>query len=108
MIDKAQVQRDRQESVRLGQIAREGKDSAFWVEILKPTIESIIRGITDISSIDISSEKKASVELAGRKLAAKYFQEIETLIDGFIIDANTVLDIVEKQNNKSSLYKVSD
>lgn len=107
-IDKAQVQRDQHERVRLGQIAREGKDSSFWHEIIKPIIESQIKGITDISSIDLSSDKKASIELAGRKLAAKYIQEIETFIDGFVIDADTVLDMAEKQKKITPLFKIEE
>ena len=106
--NKIQVQIDQQERIRLGNIARDGKNSEFWLEILKPIIESQIMGITDISSIDISSEKKASIELAGRKLAARYLQETETLIDGFVIDADTILSIADKQKKSTPLYKTEE
>lgn len=105
-IDNSQVLQEQQERVRLGQIAREGLESQFWLEIVKPIIDSMLKGITDISDIDVSSEKKASTELIGRKIAAKYFPEIETLVKGYIIDADTVLDIAKKQKKVTSLYKV--
>ena len=104
-MDKIQAQIDQQEKIRLGQIAREGLESPFWLEILKPIIDSQIKGITDITAIDISSEKKASIELAGRKLAARYLLETETLIGGFVIDADTVLSITEKQKKATPLFK---
>lgn len=102
MIDKAQVQRDQQEKIRLGHIAREFKDSSAWSEIIKPIIESIRKGLTDISSIE------SLEDLAGRKVADKYFQEFETLIDGFIIDADTVLSIAEKQKKAVPLFKTQE
>lgn len=105
MIDKAQVQREQQERVRLGQIAREGLESPFWIEIVKPILDSMFKGITDITTIDVSSEKKAAPELIGRKIAAQYFPEIETLIRGYIIDADTVLEIADKKNKTKPLYK---
>ena len=107
-IDKGQIQLERQDKVRLGQIARGGLESEFWLEIVSPIIESMLKGITDITSIDLSSEKKASIELAGRKLASKYIQEIETLINGYVIDADTVLNIAEKQKKVTPLYKVEE
>lgn len=107
-MNKSEIQSDQQERIRLGQISRDGLNSEFWVQIVKPIIDSMLKGITDISDIDVSSEKKASTELIGRKLAAKYFPEIETLIKGYVIDADTVLNIIEKQKNGSALYKVSD
>ena len=108
MKDNPQVMMEQQERVRLGQIAREGLGGEFWVEIVKPILDSMLRGITDISDIDVSSEKKAATELIGRKLAAKYFPEIETLINGYIIDADTVLNIVEKQKKTLPLFRSED
>lgn len=103
-IDNSQVLREQQERIRLGQIVREGKESAFWLEIVKPTIESLLVGASDITSIDISSDKKASIEVSARKMLVKGYQEIETLIDGFVIDADTVLNIAEKKKT-TPLYK---
>lgn len=88
-IDKNQLQQEQYGRIRLGDIAEEGLGSSFWAEIVKPILDSMIKGVTDITTINLTSEKKASIELAGRKLAAQYLQEIETLIKGYIIDANT-------------------
>lgn len=108
MIDKEQVQKEQQERIRLGQIAEEGLNNEFWVEIVKPIIDSMIKGLVDIREIKktlLSSNKKAEVIVEARSTTAEYMSEIETLIRGYIIDSNTVLDMVEKQNKGSKLYK---
>ena len=102
---EAQIEREQSERIRLGQLAEEGLVSQFWLEIIKPVIDSMLRGINDLSSINLTSEKKASVEVAGRILGAKYLSEIETLIRGFIIDANTTLNSIEKRKKAEPLYR---
>ncbi len=104
-VDKSKRDQERAERLRLGYIAEEGFKSEFWQIIVAPVIDSMLKGITDIGAIDISSEKKASIELAGRKMAAKYIQEIETLINGFIIDADAVKSMQDKEKNTNPLYK---
>ena len=106
--DTKEVEREQQQRIRLGQIVREGKESAFWLEIVKPTIESLLVGASDITSIDISSDKKASIEVSARKMLIKGYQEFETLINGYIIDAETVKSIREKKEKTTPLYKEVD
>ena len=105
MIKDIDVEREQNERLRLGQIAEDGLASEFWQQIVNPIIESQIKGITDITAVDISSKKKASIELAGRVLAAKYISEIETFIKGFIIDAETTRRAVELKNKPNPLTK---
>ena len=103
--DKNKIDQERSERLRLGYIAREGMGSEFWLVIVKPIMDSMLKGILDITSVDITSEKKASIELAGRKMAAKYIQELETLINGYVIDAESVRKIENKEKNTKPLYK---
>ena len=107
-LDKAQIEKDRYERVRLGDIARAGKESEFWIEIIKPTIDSIYNELSSIDTIDVSSDKKASIEILGRLEALRRFKLLETLIDGCIEDANTIIKIQdkEKKNSESQIYKV--
>lgn len=107
-LDKAQIERDRFERVRLGEIARSGKESDFWKEIVKPTIDSICGELSSINTIDVSSDKKASIEILGRLEALKRFVLLETLIDGCITDAEVITKIKEKEkvNLESQIYKV--
>ena len=105
MIKDIDIEREQNERLGLGQIAEDGLLSEFWLQIIKPIIDSQIKGITDITSIKISSEKKASIELAGRVLAANYITEIETLIRGFIIDAETTRRAIELKNKPNPLIK---
>lgn len=104
VIDNEQILIDRTEKVRLGELANNGLQSDFWLEIVKPIIDSMLKGVTDITEIDISSDKKASIEIMGRKLAAKYISEIETFIRGYIMDAEAVKKVIENQNKAKSLY----
>lgn len=103
-INKEQVDRDRIEKIRLGELAGSGLQSEFWLEIVKPIIDSMLKGVTDITEIDVSSDKKASIEVIGRKLAAKYLLEIETFIKGFIDDSENVKKIIENQSKAKPLY----
>ena len=106
-IDK-EVEREQHERLRLGYIAEEGLKSELWLQIVKPIIDSQIKGATDITSINITSEKKASIELAGRQLAAKYLSEIVTFIDGFVTDAETIRRAQEKQKKPNPLTREID
>lgn len=101
----SEVERDQQERIRFGYLASTGLDSEFWLVIVKPILDSMLKGITDINSVDISSEKKASIELAGRKMASRYISEIETLINGYIVDAETTKVVIEKRKKGTELYK---
>jgi hypothetical protein len=107
-VDKQQVERDQQERLRLGYIAKEGLESDFWREIVKPIIDSMIQGVIDIRDIKkalLSSNKKAEVLVEARAQTADYMSEIETLIKGYIIDAETVSAIQEKKEKVKPLYK---
>lgn len=104
MIDKSQVRQEQFERIRLGDIAKEGLNSSFWLEIVKPIIDSMLKGVIDITSVNITSEKKASIELAGRKLTAEYLKEIENLINGFVVDSETTKKVQAKSNEKP-LYR---
>lgn len=105
VVDNEQVGRKRIERIRLGELATNGLKSDFWLEIIKPILDSMLKGIRDIDDINLSSEKKASIELAGRKLASKYISEIQTLIEGYIIDSEAVKKILENQERSKPLYK---
>ncbi len=96
---------DQIERIRLGEMAKNFLDSPEWKEILKPIITSMLIGIKDITEINLSSEENAMVEFKSRKLAAQYLQDIEVLVDGYVVDANIVAQILDKKRGDKSLYK---
>ena len=96
------------EKIRLGDMAKEGKQSAFWLEIVKPILDSMIKGLVDIRDIRKSllvSNKKAEVEILGRGLAAEYFDRVEGLIDAFVDDSEASKSLLDKMAKGNDLYK---
>lgn len=105
-----ELEKEQQDRIRLGQMAEEGFNGDFWNTILKPIIDSMIKGLIDIREIKkslLSSNKKAEVLVEARATAAEYISEIETLGKGYIIDKDTTLKVLENKKNQKekSLYK---
>lgn len=91
-----------------GKKAKGFLESDGWVVFMKPMLDSMVRGLTDIRSLksaEIDSEKKATVEVKARKLAAEYIETIEELIKGYIIDGIESEKLVEKELKVNTLYK---
>lgn len=102
------VDNEQFERLRLGELAQEGLDSEFWNLIVKPIIDSMIKGLDSIREIkkaQINSTKKADILIEGRAEAINYISEIETLIHGYIADADTVKKIRDKKNKSEILFK---
>jgi hypothetical protein len=82
--------------------------SKEWLEIVKPIVDSMLRGLTDARTIDVSSDKKAAIEVKSRTIAAEYLEKIELLIQAYITDADVSKKLIEKQNkaNSDKLYRI--
>lgn len=101
MVDMIPEQAER---IRVGEQAAAFLSSPEWNDLVKPIIDSMLRGLTDIrglSSAVLSSESKAKVEVMARKLAADYLSEIQTLIEGYVVDRDTVVSMLDKREGKS-------
>ncbi len=108
-MDNTPIQDQEQiERLRLGQMAKTFLSSSEWNELVKPIIDNMIKGLIDIrnlKSASLDSEKKAAIEIKSRKLAAEYVSEIQTFLEGYVADAQTIQGIMEKKLASQDLYK---
>ncbi len=93
------------EIIRIGEMARVFLDSPEWKDLVKPIIESILTGVKDATTINVSSEKKASIEVAARIMTAQYIESIEIFLSGYIMDAQAIMNVLEKKSGQKNLYK---
>ncbi|MEK7111856.1 MAG: hypothetical protein AAB875_00865 [Patescibacteria group bacterium] len=97
--------------IHLGEKARNFLVSDDWKTLVKPIIDSMLKGLTDIrnlKSADIESEKKAGPEIKARKLTAEYLEQIETFLNGYIIDGEESTKQLERNLKANTLYKTVD
>lgn len=107
-MNNLELEQDHLERIRVGEIANNGLESEFWKLIVKPIITSMLVGLKDATTIDVSSDKKAALEVKSRTIAASYLDKIEALINEFVMDGNSSKTMIEKANQKNELYKVND
>jgi len=91
--------------IKMGEMAKGFLGSPEWNELLKPIIDSMLLGIKDATTIDISSDKKAAVAVLARTEAARYISEIQTFIEGYITDAQVLLTNMEKKESAKKLNR---
>jgi len=99
--------REHQDRINLGDRARNFMASGEWLDLVKPIIDSMIKGLTDARTIDVSSDKKAAIEVKSRTIASEYLEKIELLISAYISDGEVSRKLLEKQKsvNTDSLYR---
>ena len=102
---KLQMTPEQSERIRLGEMAKEYLESPQWLELVKPILDSIVIGVKDATTIDVSSEKKASIEVTARKMTAGYIESIETFLSGYIADAQAVMNVLEKKAGRKNLTR---
>lgn len=96
------------EKVKLGQMANDLLNSDYWTVLLKPMLDSMLLGLRDVTTVDVSSDKKAAIEVKARTQAAKYIEEIETLIRAYIDGgemSRKVLESASEQKPALDLFK---
>ena len=91
--------------VELGQKVKTFLESEIWFEVIKPMLDSFAAGLLDASDIDISSDKKAAIEVKSRVEAAKYIRTIETFLSGHVIDGETSGTLLSPKEEKHPLYR---
>lgn len=107
--------KEHQHRISLGEKAKNFLASSEWLEIVKPIIDSMIKGLVDIRDIKkvlLSSDKKAAVAVEARAQAAESLETIEQLINAYVIDGEKSRTLLEKQQNvrteeSEPLYKVT-
>lgn len=80
-------------------------ESEMWLEFIKPMLESFTKGLLDASSIDISSDKKASIEIKSRVLAARYIDSLEPLLRQYVDDGNVSKRILTPPEEKNPITR---
>lgn len=94
--------------VDIGEKTRNFLVSEEWLNLVKPILDSMLIGLKDATTIDVSSDKKAAIEVKSRTLAAKYIQEIETLLEGHVANGDLSKKILERAVSVNELYKVNE
>jgi len=89
-------------------LARELLGSDAWIKLLKPMLDSMVKGLIDIREITISSEQKASIELKSRKLAAEYVESIPHLLGAYINDGEVAQSLLTPPQQRDPLVKDRD
>ena len=107
-IEKIQIENEQKKRIEFGNMARIFLQSREWNDLVKPIIDSMIKGLVDIRDIRkslLSSNKKAEVLVEGRAVAADYLSEIQTLIEGCVADADKTMSVLEMKSKGQELYK---
>ena len=91
--------------IQEGEKAQEFLNSEMWSEFLKPMLDSFTKGLLDARDIDISSDKKASIEIKSRVLAAKYVDSIELLLKQYVEDGETSKRIMTPPEDKKPISR---
>lgn len=104
--------RTHQDRVNLGDTARNFLASKEWNDLVKPIIDSMIKGLVDIRDIKkvlLSSDKKASITVEARAQAVESLEAIEKLLEAHVTDgeiSKKTLEAKQKQVAPDPLFKV--
>jgi hypothetical protein len=99
---------EHQTRMELAEKAKNFLDSDGWKQIVKPILDSMLAGLKDATTIDISSPDSAAVEVKARTEAAKYIDTIQSLIEGYIIDGDQSRKVLFPAKKGLELFKVKD
>jgi len=72
--------------VEEGNRAKEFLASDAWNLLVKPMLDSMVKGLTDVRSLTINSSTDAAVEVKSRVLAANYIEGINNLLESYVVD----------------------
>lgn len=104
-----QVQ-EHQDRINSGERAKNFLASREWLELVKPIIDSMVRGVTDVRGLkksEFSTDVKAQALILGHQITAEYLERIELLIEAYVTDGEVSRKLLEKQQkaDPDSLYK---
>lgn len=102
-----------QDRVNFGERARNFLVSREYTDIVKPIIDSMIRGVTDVRALkksEFSTDIKAQALILGHQITAEYLEKIEVLINAFVQDGEVSRKILEKQRQPEAepLFKTEE
>lgn len=96
------------DKIRMGDMAREFLESEQWKTLVKPIIDSMLKGLVDIRDIKkslLTSNKKAEIEVLGRGYAAEYLDKIEEYIKAYVDEGEASKSLLDKLAKANDLYK---
>ena len=102
---------EHEKRINLGERAKNFLNSDEWKTLVKPIIDSMIKGLVDIrnlKSADMDSEKKAGIEVKARRMASEYLGQVETFLEEYLVDASESKKQVERHLRANNLYKTTD
>jgi hypothetical protein len=93
--------------IEVGDMAKRFLASKEWNELVEPIIDSMLVGLRDATTIDISSPEIAAVEVKARTEAAKYLESLKNLIKAYVIDADMSRKTIAPPQ-QADLYKFTE
>lgn len=91
--------------IKLGVMASEFLDSQYWKELVKPLLDSFVKGLIDARDIDITSDKKAAIEVKSRVLAAQYLETIEQFLEQYVMDGKVSREMLAPKTEANPLFR---
>lgn len=88
-----------------GQKVREFLDSEMWKVYIKPMFDSFVIGLKDATKIDLSSDKKATIELSARKMAIGYLESIVSFLEEYVALGQMASVVVDRQKRTNAIHK---
>lgn len=80
-------------------------ESEIWTEFIRPMLQSFSKGLLDARDIDVTSDKKASIEIKSRVLAANYVDSIELLLKQYVEDGEVSRRIMTPPEDKNPVTR---
>lgn len=100
-----QTIRELQKRINDGAKIKEFLGSEMWLDFIKPILDSMVKGLVNARDIDISSDKKAAIEVKSRTLAADYIEKVEGLLLAAIDDGKEAERAMTPKSNRDSPVK---
>lgn len=100
--------KDHIDKINMGDRAKNFLESEDWKVLVKPIIDSMIKGLVDIRDVRKSlliSNKKAEIEVLGRALASEYLEKIEEWLNAYVDEGEASKALLEKIAKPNELYK---
>jgi hypothetical protein len=99
------------ERIRMGELAKNFLNSTEWNELVKPIIDSFVKGVDSVRGIkktEANTDIKAQALILAHQMTANYLEEIEVYLRGFATDADTVIKVLDRKNKRKDFYKKVD
>jgi len=109
-MEDLKLNQEQNERVDLSNRTRRFLDSSDWLQLVKPIIDSMIKGVDSVRGIkktDANTDIKAQALILAHQMTASYLEEIEIYLRGYVADGDVTMKVLEQKKNRESLYKTT-